>query len=489
MKRIIRALYIAAAICMLTGCKKKADPVIDSDPAVTNEPVVNTNEPDSVNQTQGSITDAAKKPTQQAVPTDGAIVVDDTLTNPDGDEKDASEQSTQQDEWIDNEFDEYDEEDPKPTVKPTVEEVLAAEGEDASTVKAGWVSADKRKCLIDQEGTILSIRIENGEVTIQGVINMMTSAVIIPDKIDGKPVTKIAESAFMEEEMSSVVIPDSVTVIGEKAFYECTDLTAIQLPKSLQKVGFNVFGNCTKLETITLDKTCKSYMVENGVLFNKEKTELVKYPSGKTTESYQVPTSVVTIAEGAFSLARNLKKITIQTNVKTIKEEAFAGCTQADFSLPFSLTTIGDYAFTDCYGLKEVVIPSRVDIIPNGAFSGCESLKKVHIKGAVKKIGFAAFSNCVSLSEVKFDSSVDTIGELSFAFCTELKAFTVPAKTTEILDMAFMACTALTIIEIPDSVSYLGTSVFEQSHQVIIIASGSSAAALYAADHNLLCVE
>ena len=135
--------------------------------------------------------------------------------------------------------------------------------------------------------------------------------------------------------ITEVVIKQGVTSIGDHAFEWLGNLTSVQLPGSLKSIGASAFRYCYDLESINVSADNSTYSSEDGVLFNKDKTELVMYPQGKTNTSYTVPSSVVRIGEWAFSDCENLESI----------------------SLPECLTTIGAAAFVWC-GLKSIKMPS-----------------------------------------------------------------------------------------------------------------------------------
>jgi len=144
-----------------------------------------------------------------------------------------------------------------------------------------------------------------GEVTIDECNELASGELVIPSTIDGKPVTRIGEEAFLLcTNLTAITIPDSVTSIGDWAFDECTSLTSIEAGQ----------GNI-------------NYTDINGVLFNKLKTTLVAYPAGKTGTNYTIPKGVIRIDQLAFGYCRGLTSITIPDSVTSIGEEAFWGCT------------------------------------------------------------------------------------------------------------------------------------------------------------------
>ena len=177
---------------------------------------------------------------------------------------------------------------------------------------------------------------------------------------------------------TSYTIPDSVTSIGRYAFFSCTSLTSVIIPDSVTSIGNYAFRNCTSLTDITVDADNTTYCSEDGVLFNKSKTELIQYPVGNARTSYTIPDSVTSIGDWAFRECTSLTSVTI----------------------PDSVTSIGNYAFYNCTSLTSVTIPDSVTSIGDSAFRYCTSLTSVTIPGSVTSIGEYAFYNCDALTSV-----------------------------------------------------------------------------------------
>lgn len=151
---------------------------------------------------------------------------------------------------------------------------------------------------------------------------------------EGSQLKTIDANAFVScTSLASIEIPSSVNMIGMGAFDSCTSLTSIEIPSSVTTIGESPFAGCTSLSSISVDGENENYSSSDGVLFDKDYTELIYYPARKTDTSYNIPENVTTIGASAFYGCSNLTSIEI----------------------PNSVTTIGAVAFCECENLKDVI--------------------------------------------------------------------------------------------------------------------------------------
>ncbi len=302
--------------------------------------------------------------------------------------------------------------------------------------------------VVDCDNDVSSVAIKNGTVGIaDSVFEDCTSLanITIPNSV-----TAIGDSAFENcTSLTSITIPKNVTSIGYDAFSGCTSLTSVTIPDSVTSIGDSAFIGCTSLTTIDVEIGNNNYTSVKGVLFNKDKTELICYPAGKTDKSYNIPDSVTSIGDYAFYGRTSLTSITIPNSVTSIGDYAFYGCSSlTSITIPDSVTSIGWYPFRDCTSLTSITIPDSVTGIGSSAFSGCTSLTSITIPDSVTSIGDSAFENCTSLKSITIPNSVTSIGWYAFRDCSSLTSITIPDSVTSIGDLAFKSCTSLTTIDV-----------------------------------------
>jgi hypothetical protein len=304
----------------------------------------------------------------------------------------------------------------------------------------------------------------------------------------GEGITGVeGEWTFMDmPNLESVTFPESITVIGYESFATCPKLTSVTIPKNVKEIGERAFGYCDNLVSINVAEDNQYYSSDDGILYNKDKTELIQYPIGKGDTSYTIPENVTSIGGNAFMYDNTLTSVVIPETVKSIGYNAFYFCENlADIIIGNGVEEVGGYAFDNTayyndetkweddvlyignylIGAKEEItgayeVKNGTKLIVEDAFSGCRNLTGVTIPNSVKTIGAYAFMNCYDLSELVLPKGLERIYDDTFAYCTSLTNITLPDSIISIGDSAFNMCTKLADVEIPSSVTTIGDSAF-----------------------------
>ncbi len=202
------------------------------------------------------------------------------------------------------------------------------------------------------------------------------SSVTLPSTL-----TSLSDAFFCCSGLTSVTIPYGVTKIWEDTFSECYNLKTVTIPSSVTSINGNAFLHCTSMTAVNVSENNQSYTSVDGVLYSKDKTELVYYPSAKTDSSYTIPSGVTTIGYRAFNYGENLESVAISDSVNSIGEGAFRNCTKLTSVVIPDNASIGFAAFQKCTDLATVTIPSSVTSIGAWAFYDCTSLTDVYFLG------------------------------------------------------------------------------------------------------------
>ena len=258
-------------------------------------------------------------------------------------------------------------------------------------------------------------------------------------KIPGS-VEYISWCAFEDcENLESVEFADGLCSMDEYAFSGC-NLKSVSLPSTLNHIGYGAFYENSNLTTITVSGDNPYFSSKNGVLYTKNKDEVVVVPGGKSG------------------------KLVFPDTVKSIRRRACSGCAGlTEIILPDGLEYVGADAFSYCDGITQMVIPSGVKTIENSTFMCCTNLKKVVLPDGLTEINDYAFDECHALTEINIPSGVTKIGSFAFNYCEGIKSFVIPAGVTKMpLDM-LSYCTSLESVTIPSGVTEIGSMVFTRS--------------------------
>ncbi len=254
--------------------------------------------------------------------------------------------------------------------------------------------------------TILSQNETTGTVSVRAASDAISGAINIPDSVEYNEilysVTSIGDGAFWDcYNLTNITIPNSVTEIGFGAFTGCNSLTSITIPISVAKIEDVVFQNCDSLTNISVDPGNMSYCSEDGVLFDKDKTILIQYPAGKDEIKYTVLDNVTKIGDSAFRNCNNLTDISVnpgnmsyssENGVLFNKDKSIlirypGGKKEESYTIPDTVMKIEGSAFSECSGLKNIIIGNSVTEIGEWAFLGLPEVSSITISDSVTEIG------------------------------------------------------------------------------------------------------
>ena len=309
--------------------------------------------------------------------------------------------------------------------------------------------------------------------SVTGIGTCTDTEIVIPAKYNDLPVKAISYKAFEHEyHVISIAIPESVTSIGDYAFYYCTNLMSVTIHEGVTTIGDYAFSRCRNLA------------------------------------SFIIPESVTSIGDYAFYYCTSLMSVTIHEGVTAIGDYAFSDCTSLmSVTIPEGVTAIGDYAFSCCRNLTSFIIPESVTSIGNCAFLDCSSITSINIPKNVTSIGAYALNSCTALEEIYFNATeLNEFAGWIFANAGKAKngtkvvigknvtkipswLFHMTPKITSvefengsvcksIEHSAFNGCANLTSITIPESVTSIANNAFYGCEKLIEVYNLSNSSIL-----------
>lgn len=350
---------------------------------------------------------------------------------------------------------------------------------------------------INEDSTTVTLTAEDGSFGSYSV----TGDVVLPGTVVNNGIaytlTAIDRYCFYHcEEMTSVVVPSSVTRLDDGAFYYCRMLEQIDMPNTIDYVGYDAFKGTKWLDnqpdgivyvgTAVCDY--KGTMPENTSIVIREGTTCISgraFQNCRNMTSITFPNSVRTFGERSFAQCHGLTSITLPENLVSLGWAGFEACIGlTSVTIPASVTTIDPLAFASCTALKSVVITNGVKGINYRAFEGCSALESIYIPESIETISYEVLAGCSSLTDIqvasgnpKFDSrencnaiiitasnnlmygcsttvipaSIETIGYYAFQDCASLTSVFIPSSVTSVYGNSFAGCTGLTSIKVDNA--------------------------------------
>lgn len=337
------------------------------------------------------------------------------------------------------------------------------------------------------------------------VYNGKRKVVRVPNGIKTIGASAFWNNTFIEE----VKLPESVERLGGDCFYYCTNLRNINIPANVSIMGNNPFAGCPSL---LVDNNSPYFIIENDVLYDKNKTMIINYPIWKEDKFYELPNTVDCIGKHSFFACDRLEMLQIPQSVKRLENMPFSGCSKLKVinRSPYYNFENGiiynkfKNIIIGClpnYDIEHLEIPNTVTLISRNAFWNCKKIKKITIPKSVNRIGYNPFAGCEnllvdSLSNIfladdrvlynngklhmqcatdraigkiyKVADEVRFIDRGVFSGCKSLEE--IYLNNVEYIDKsAFTNCTALKRIYISDKVKYVGEWAFAYCKALSVI--------------------
>ncbi len=261
------------------------------------------------------------------------------------------------------------------------------------------------------------------------------SSITLPSKL-----THIGNRAFYGAGLYGITLPNTVKVLDEYSFANCTNLSSIKLSNSLEWVGDYSFANCSKKVNVTR---------KNGLAY-----------LGSEENPYLLLLDLSNVAEPVEN------PFVIDENTKFIHTWAFMNAGATTVTIPDSVIFIGTEAFKGCGALSSVVIGEGVEYIGDSAFKDCDDLKSVKFTGAVKFMGYYVFENCNYIETVDFGDKMEYIGNAAFMGCWFIQEITIPDSVTYIGQKAFLSCVDLKKVTLGKGITEIQRDTFQNCYDL-----------------------
>ncbi|MBR1850423.1 MAG: leucine-rich repeat domain-containing protein [Bacteroidales bacterium] len=259
----------------------------------------------------------------------------------------------------------------------------------------------------------------------------------------GNEVEVIPNGAFINTGITSLIVPNTITKIGEYAFLECSSLASVAIGPSVDTIGVMAFGSCPQLSSI---------MVAS---------------SNQTFDSRDNCNAIIQTATN--TLIRGWATSTVPNGVASIGSDAFYECTDlTDITFPNTLTAIDARAFYGCTGLTSISLPRNLKTIGMEAFYGCSGITSLTLSDSLTTIGTRAFYECESLTLSPLPPTLTTIGSEAFYSCRALDSLVIPAATTTIGNAAFSR-SGLKYVHLPDNLTTISAECFSSCNLKTIV--------------------
>lgn len=290
-------------------------------------------------------------------------------------------------------------------------------------------------CYQTASGGVNVIKESSGYDNYENLVNVVIPSVVSYNGHNYQ-VVRIADQAFhYAQNLESIEIPNTVTMIGASAFYNCSSLTSITIPNSVTSIGNSAFFSCANLRSVIIPSSVKTIGTNNF----RECPEL--------EEIWVDPDNTI------FDSRDNCNAL-----IKTSTNELLIGSNTS--FVPATVESIADYAFSKHKRLKTMTIPPSVTSVGYQAFASCDSLEHISIEGSSTWLGVEAFANCYSLNDVQLSEGIQKINTSCFMSCSSLESIELPQSITEIDSCAFLYCYKLKSVHLSENIQRIGARAF-----------------------------
>lgn len=349
------------------------------------------------------------------------------------------------------------------TSAQNLKEIAVAAGNTAfKSVDGILLSADGKKLIAYPNGKAGS---SSTNPAYQGVTGQPNASVYkIPDGVES-----IEQAAFAQVNGLTAIELNGVKKLAKGAFDKAVKLRNVLLGPSVDTIEDGAFGGNNDLSAFDVDPANPNYTAADGVIYTKNKEELVLFPAGKAGEYTTLPTTKK-IRKRAFYYAQKVTKVNFNSNLEVIDNDAFQATTKLEnitFEAPAKIKTIGTFAFQGS-GLTELNIPASLEVVSWSAF-GSTKLKKVTVADGsqLQSINTGAFNGCKDLEEFTFEgsSTLNKIQADAFSGDDKLKSFVIPEKVTVLERGAFNGASGLETITFkqPATMTVIGEGAFQNA--------------------------
>lgn len=299
---------------------------------------------------------------------------------------------------------------------------------DGTNLKANGLQPGELEQLIEGRTDLTSVVLTNSEISAQDWYAIIANKSLVT--IDLGDATFNSNSFYYmhnivgNNTLQLLKVPDGVTTISERAFYECKALTEVTIPASVKEIWWGSFSYCEELTTFTIPEDSKLTKIGKEAFVRCYKLE-----------SIFIPATVKTIDKSAFNFCQSLKSVTFAEGSQLTEIPYFCFADNealTSIEIPSLVTTLGDYVFWSSANLADVTLPDGLKTIGIEAFCGCKAMTTIDLPAAVESIGQSAFSGCSALTTVTcLAETPPTLGENAFRNCADGLQILVPSASVD----------------------------------------------------------